>query len=349
MLARALISQSALKHNLSIVRKFSPNAKIVAMVKANGYGHRVDCIQTLLDNADLFGVSSLCEAEKLREKTSKPIVLLPGVYSQQELEQSINLNCDIVVHHTSQIKLVNQVKSKINVWLKLDTGMHRLGLSVEDFQSAFKQFSNNAYVNIACQMSHFACADTTDHPLNLIQLNKFLKTISPNYPRSIANSAAILSNVGSDFEFVRPGIMLYGASPIIDQDFNLKPVMKLSAPVISVKSIKAGESVGYGATWVANQDTQLAIIGIGYGDGYPRHAKNGTPVLINDTLCKLAGRVSMDLICVDIGDTSVKIGDRAILWGDAKLRVETIANYSDTISYELLTQVTQRVNFEIGL
>lgn len=349
MLSRASISQSALKHNLTIVRKFSPKAKIVAMVKANGYGHQIDYIQALLDDVDLLGISSLAEAEQLREKTSKPILLLPGVYSQQELDQSIELNCDVVIHHKSQIKLIQHVKSKINIWLKLDTGMHRLGLSVKDFKNAVDQFTNHPHVNIACQMSHFACADEIEHPLNSTQLDNFLQTTSPNFPRSIANSAAILTNTGTEFEFIRPGIMLYGASPMINQHFNLKPVMKLSAPVISVKSIKTGESVGYGATWIATKDTQLAIIGIGYGDGYPRHAKNGTPVLINDTIYKLAGRVSMDLICVDIDDTTVEVGDQAILWGDPKLRVETIANYSDTISYELLTQVSQRVKFEIDL
>ena len=349
MLARALISQSALKHNLSIVRKFSPNAKIVAMVKANGYGHRIDCIQTLLDDADLLAVSELSEVKKLREKTEKPILLLPGVYSQQELDSAISLNCDIVLHHHSQINIIDQANKKVNIWLKLDTGMHRLGLSVEEFNLALETFSNHPCVNIACQMSHFACADIANHPLNATQLNNFEQSIDTNYARSMANSAAILSNKTPEFEFIRPGIMLYGASPIENQDFNLKPVMQLSAPVVSVKSIKAGESVGYGATWIAKKDTQLAIIGIGYGDGYPRHAKNGTPVLINDTICSLAGRVSMDLICVDVGDAPIKIGDQAILWGDPKLRVESIASYSDTLSYELLTQVSQRVNFEIGL
>jgi alanine racemase len=161
----------------------------------------------------------------------------------------------------------------------------------------------------------------------------------------MANSAAILSRPEALFDIVRPGIMLYGVSPFAQEDSTLQPVMQLSAPVLSVKTIQTGESVGYGADWTADKSTIIATIGIGYGDGYPRHAKNGTPVLINGTLYPLVGHVSMDMITVDIADAKITIGDTAILWGDEKLRVETVAKYSNTISYELLTGVSNRVTF----
>ena len=194
-------------------------------------------------------------------------------------------------------------------------------------------------------MSHFSCADEPGHPKNTQQLNRFNQINVKNINRSMANSAAILSLPESHLDYVRPGIMLYGASPFSDINEQLMPVMELSAPILSLKTIKAGESVGYGASWTAEKQSNIAIVGIGYGDGYPRHAKSGTPVLINNTLCSLIGRVSMDLIAVDIGSLSVKINDRAILWGNDKLRVETVASYSDTIAYELLTGVTSRVEF----
>ncbi len=193
-------------------------------------------------------------------------------------------------------------------------------------------------------MSHFACADEHNHIMNKSQLEIFSKLTDNKNNRSMANSAAILSLSKSIFDIVRPGIMLYGASPFANNDFTLKPVMQLCAPVISIKTLQTGETVGYGATWIARKQITVAIIGIGYGDGYPRGAKNGTPVLINNTLCPLIGRVSMDMIIVDTCNTKIAIGDNAILWGDKKLRVETVAQYSDTISYELLSNISTRVN-----
>ncbi|HIM58353.1 MAG TPA: alanine racemase [Gammaproteobacteria bacterium] len=345
MYASASISQSALAHNLSIVNSFAPKANVVSMVKANAYGHQLELIQPLIDGSDLLAVSELSEVLKLRTKTDKPILLLSGIYSEDELQCAIDLNCSIVVHHATQIAFINHTQQAVNIWLKIDTGMHRLGLSSQEYADCLSNLQANPLINIECVMSHFACADEVNHPMNTTQLNHFNELTSSTTKRSMANSAAILTQTQAIFDFVRPGIMLYGASPFEKNKAGLKPVMQLSAPVMSVKIIHAGESVGYGATWVADQKTSIAIIGIGYGDGYPRHAKNGTPVLINNSLCALVGRVSMDMICVDIGDTQVSVGDNAILWGDKKLRVETVAKYSDTISYELLTNVSNRVKF----
>ncbi|MCS5589152.1 MAG: alanine racemase [Candidatus Thioglobus sp.] len=348
MRTRALISQSALTHNLSVVRQLTPGAKVVSMVKANAYGHHLDCVQPLIDGSDMLAVSELSEATKLRAITDRPILLLSGTYSESELQRAIDLNCHIVVHHISQIPIINNSKQMVSIWLKIDTGMHRLGLSADEYRECLSLLDRNSLVEIACAMSHFACADEIGHPMNKSQLNSFQALTSKTDSRSMANSAAILSQAETAFDFVRPGIMLYGASPFNTPNNQLKPVMKLSAPIVSIKTLKIGESVGYGATWTADKDMTLAVVGVGYGDGYPRHARNGTPVLINGVLCPLIGRVSMDLICVDISTTKSNVGDSAILWGDVQLPIEVVANNSNTISYELLTGLSTRVNFELA-
>ncbi|QKQ24176.1 alanine racemase [Candidatus Ruthia endofausta] len=345
MHAIASISQSALKHNLSVVKKNAPNARIVSMVKANAYGHHIDLIDPIINHSDLLGVSEILEVEKLRKTTNQPILLLSGVIKDQELQQAIKLNCQIVIHHKTQLSIINNTKQSIDIWIKINTGMNRLGLSTNEYKYCIKLLENNPLINIQCVMSHFACADEINHPMNQSQLFEFKKSTHATVKRSIANSAAILSNSASHFDYVRPGIMLYGVSPFDIINHNLKPVMQLSAPIISIKIIKTGDSVGYSATWTANKPTTVATIGIGYGDGYPRHAKNGTPVLINNTLCPLIGRVSMDLICVDISNINASVGDNAILWGNQQLRIETIAKCSATIAYELLAGVSSRVTF----
>nr|WP_139458551.1 alanine racemase [Bathymodiolus thermophilus thioautotrophic gill symbiont]SGZ93151.1 Alanine racemase \ len=347
MPAVALISQSALTHNLSIVKNKS-SAKIIAMVKANAYGHHLNLITPLIENADLLAVSELSEVQKLRQLTDQPILLLSGVYTSEELQQAIDLKCQIVIHHPAQIVLINHNTQALDIWLKIDTGMHRLGLSHDEYRQCLPDFESNALITIKGVMSHFACADELNHPMNLLQLKTFKQLTDNNNNRSMANSAAILSNPAAHFDFIRPGIMLYGASPFADNDHDLQPVMQLSAPVTAIKTIQAGATVGYGSTWIADQPTTIAIIGIGYGDGYPRHAKNGTPVLINDILCPLVGRVSMDMIAIDVSHITVSIGDTAILWGHKKLRVETVAQYSDTLSYELLTGISGRVSVVRG-
>ena len=344
MHAVAAISQSALAHNLSVVRSYAPNSKIISMVKSNAYGHHLDLVKPLMQ-ADILAVSELSEVRSLRKLTNKPILLLPGIFNDTDLQEAIQLNCHLVFHDLSQLTVIKNSKDPINLWIKVDTGMHRLGLPIDQLEQTLSQLKNHSNIHIESVMTHFACADEPTHIKNSQQFDTFSKLNIQHYSRSMANSAAIMSLDKSHFDYVRPGIMLYGASPFSNINEQLMPAMKLSAPILSLKTIKAGESVGYGATWTAKKDSRIVIIGIGYGDGYPRHAKTGTPVMINNTLCTLAGRVSMDLICVDIGDLEVSVGDIAILWGDSKLRVETVASYSDTISYELLTGVSSRVSF----
>ena len=342
----ALISQSALNHNFSLIRNIARKQKIVSMVKANAYGHGINMVKTIIDKSDIVAVSELKEALKLRLITDKPILLLSGIYSKQELQKAIKLNCIIVVHNDEQIKLVNNTKQKVNIWIKIDTGMHRLGLSEQQYNKCLNLFSNNSLINPECIMSHFACADEVDNMMNKAQLDIFNNLTNNKIKRSMSNSASILSNKNSLYDFVRPGIILYGISPFANKiEQKLKPVMQLKSPIMAIKTVKKGESVGYGAIWIATKTTTIAIVGIGYGDGYPRHAKNNTPVLINNTICPLIGRVSMDLICVNIGNTKAKVGDYAILWGDEKLRIETVAKFSDTIAYQLVTSISSRVKF----
>ncbi|SMM97910.1 Alanine racemase [uncultured Candidatus Thioglobus sp.] len=318
------------------------------MVKANAYGHHIDLITPIIDNADVLAVSNLTEAQALRAISQRPILLLSGVYSVEELQQAQDLNCQVVVHHSEQIPLINTSTKPLSVWIKIDTGMHRLGLSADEYRQCCSDFEKNSFISVEYVMSHFACANELNHALTDLQIKTFNTIVDQQSNRSMANSAAILSLPEAIFDIVRPGIMLYGASPFANNTYDLKPVMQLSASIISIKTIQAGQGVGYGVTWTASKQSTIATIGIGYGDGYPRHTKNGTPVLINEVLCPLVGRVSMDMIAVDVTACQAKIGDKAILWGDEKLRVETVAKYSNTIGYELLTSVSERVKFVAG-
>ncbi len=344
MQAKAFISQSALQHNIAQAKNFAPQSKIVAMVKANAYGHHIEHIEPLLTQADLLAVSELFEVKRLRQFSDKPILLLSGVYSAKELDQAQQLDCIVVLHAIEQLPIIANSRQKLTIWIKVDTGMHRLGLTPKQYQQAVETLAQSPHINIQVVMSHFACADETDHPMNAQQLEVF-NQLEIHAKKSMANSAMLMSNPGTHFDYVRPGIMLYGVSPFAMPDAQLKAAMQLQAPVLAVRQLEAGEAVGYGATFVADKPTTLATIGIGYGDGYPRHMKNGAPVSIAGKLCQLAGRVSMDLITVDVGNASVNIGDQATLWGDNNTPVELLAQYADTTAYELITGVSARVNF----
>jgi alanine racemase len=333
-----------LAHNLNIVKLFAPNAKIVAMVKANAYGHHIDLVAPLILGADFLAVSEPCEAHLLRRHTDKPILLLSGVYSKQQLEDAIQHNFHLVVHNILQIELLKSTHLPVNIWLKINTGMNRLGLDEGQYQQALIDLKPYKNINIICSMSHFACADEPKNPLNTIQIKRFNTLVRGK--KSLANSAAILSLPKVDFDIVRPGIMLYGVSPFAEEHPDLQAVMQLTAPILSIKTLKKGENVGYSGTWCAPKKTRIAVIGIGYGDGYPRHAPNGTPVVINKVRCALIGRVSMDLICVNLGDVSAKVGEYATLWGCENLNASEVAQRAGTIAYELLSRITQRVSFE---
>jgi alanine racemase len=352
--AQALIDLSAMHHNIKRVAEIAKNQKILAMVKANAYGHgTLRLAHSIKDQIDGFGVASLEEALELRQDhINKPIIIMSRFWNREHLAYCSSHNLGVVVHQTYQVEIIekNPQTKPFPVWLKLETGMHRLGLDSDEFQDAWQRLQKIAWVQKPLIiMTHLACADNLSDSLTTKQIRRFhqLTQEFPG-PKSIANSAAILSRSESLADWVRPGIMLYGSSPFADktaQECGLLPVMTLSAPLIAIKKIKKGDSVGYGATWTCPQDMLMGVIAIGYGDGYPRHACSGTPVLLNGKICPLIGRVSMDMINIDLSELAqAKIGDEAILWGQG-LAAEKIAQCSQTITYELFCKVNSRVKF----
>jgi alanine racemase len=352
--SEAHINLSALHHNFQQVRHLAPNSKIVAMIKSNGYGHGILQVANSLQEADAFGVACLSEAITLRNNgINKRMLLMRGFADVDELSAVIEYGLDAVVHDITQLEILEQTKltKPIVVWLKIDTGMHRLGFSFDKAEDVYRRLSINRNVQQPIViMTHLASADDLTNPLTQKQLDRFTQiTASFTEPKSIVNSAGIINWPSSHSDWVRPGIMLYGVSPLannIGLDHNLKPVMTLRSKLIAVKNMAKGEQIGYGSTWEAPEKMAIAIIAAGYGDGYPRHAKNGTPVLLDDTICPLIGRISMDMLAVDLRNkTSAKCGDWAVLWGEG-LPIEHVAKWADTTAYDLLCSVTRRVEFK---
>lgn len=349
----ARIDTQALRHNLACATSLAPQAKVLAMVKANAYGHGVLQVAQALASADALATARLDEALTLRELCSeRRVVILSEHCTSALLQQCATHAFDLVLHQTADVETFCRMDlpAPVNIWLKLDTGMHRLGLPCDDAQQVHRLIEQAAISRNTRElilMSHFASAEA-DEAKTSEQLLRFIDlTNEISCERSLANSAAIVRWPASHFDWVRPGIMLYGASPFSADKSNggLQPVMTLVAPLIAVNLIKAGERVGYNGTWQAQRDSRIGTIGIGYGDGYPRHAGNGTPVLLNGRRVPLAGRVSMDTITVDLTDhPRYAVGDTVELWGKNLLANE-VATRADTIAYDLLTSVSKRVNF----
>ncbi len=369
----ASISLAALKHNLLQVKKSAPESRVISVIKANAYGHGLFPVADALMDSDAFAVARLDEALMLRAHLSgsnlfKEIVILEGVSSIKDYTKCLEFKLIPVVHCLEQLQWLQECGCVCEYWLKIDTGMHRLGLTDIDFGRFQAKISKGEVKQFpSVVISHFACADAVGDIKNEIQMDSFDRDCSFFRPpfvdvafkplKSLSNSAAILSIPDAHHDWVRPGIMLYGVSPFelekkesTGLDENLKPVMTLSSEVISIKKLEAGDCIGYGATWCCPKAMTIATIAIGYGDGYPRHAVSGTPVLIHETEVPLVGRVSMDMIIVDLTaleeqSIPVKIGDRAVLWGEG-LPIEKVSQNSGTIAYELLCQITQRVCFK---
>lgn len=348
----ARIDLTALQHNLAQVRQLAPKSKVLAVLKANAYGHGMLQVAAELQQADAFGVARLDEALALRAGgVVKPIVLLEGFFEADELPQIVASNLQVVVHQQEQVDAISaaELDAPIKVWLKMDTGMHRLGLSPEDYRAAYQRLADSPNCQPSIRlMSHFACADDQSSPDTLAQIQCF-EHFSHGLAGevSLANSAGVLAWPQSHQQWVRPGVMVYGVSPLLQpqqQHINLKPVMTLCSRVIAVRAIAVGETVGYGSAWQAPAATRLAVVAIGYGDGYPRNVANGTPVLVNGKRYPIVGRVSMDMLTIDIGADAVKSGDEVVLWGP-DLPVEVIATGAGTIPYELLCNITPRVDF----
>ena len=350
----ALVNTSAVKHNLQKVREYAPKAKVMAVIKANAYGHGLLRIAEALDEVDAMAVARVDEGIRLRQAGIKNrIAVLEGFVCEQELNALIDYDLDIVVHTTGQLDILekNSGQKPINVWLKLDTGMNRLGFMVAEFVSVYKRLLACQYINKPVSlMTHLSSADNINSqvtPQQLALFNDVIKTYTGE--KSIANSAGIIAWPDSITDWVRPGIMLYGVSPFTNKsgdELQLKPVMSFHSRLIAVKNIAAGAAVGYAGAWVSEKPTRLGVVAIGYGDGYPRYAKTGTPVLVNGKRVPLVGRVSMDMITVDLStQANAKSGDPVTLWGEG-LAVEEIARYADTIPYTLLCGITQRVEIK---
>jgi len=348
MSVKALIDLDACRYNLSIAKKAAPDSKCIAVIKANAYGHGMVEIAKALNDADMFGVARIGEAIQLREAgITVPVLLLEGFSSENELNLVRQHKLDCVIHNESQLDLLEQsTGEKISVYLKIDSGMHRLGFNPDDVVDVMQRLKQNTNVNTPVKlMTHLANADDKQDDTTLKQIDVFYQSIESlsATETSIANSAGILGWPQSHTLWNRPGIMLYGVSPFIKgkaSDHNLKPVMTLSSQLIAVKKLNKGDAVGYGGCYVCEKETMIGVVAVGYGDGYPRHAKTGTPVLVK-------GRVSMDMICVDLSlseQGNAKVNDPVVLWGEG-LPVEEIAESADTIAYELLCGVTNRVEF----
>ncbi|MEI6859043.1 MAG: alanine racemase [Shewanella sp.] len=348
---RAEISAKALRNNLDRLRQIAPSSKIMAVVKANGYGHGLLNVAQCVKDADGFGLARLEEAIALRDGgVTAKLILLEGFFRPVDLTTLVMKDIETVVHNEQQIEMLEQASllKPATVWLKLDTGMHRLGFTPEQFELAYARLQACPQVEKPIKlMSHLACADEPDNPYTQQQLNQFNRLVK-NLPgdTTLANSAGTLYWPDSHKDWIRPGIALYGVSPMLgDRGKNhaLEPAMKLVSQLIAVREHKAGEPVGYGGYWRAKADTKLGVVAIGYGDGYPRNAPKGTPVWVNGRLVPIVGRVSMDMLTVDLGlDSNDAIGDEVIMWG-SDLPVEVVAEHIGTIAYELITKLTPRV------
>lgn len=354
-LATAEINLTALEHNLAQVKRFAPNSKVMAVLKANAYGHGLVTIAQHLNNADAFAVARIDEALALRAGgLTKPIVLLEGFFHKDDLPLLLANNFQSIIHDENQLQALENAKldAPITCWLKINTGMHRLGIAPEQFECFYKRLQKTANANNTVNlMTHFSCADDVSSIKTVQQITLFDDlTDGVKQAHCLSNSAGIIAWPKSHGDWVRPGLMLYGVSPMVSctgTEHQLQPVMRLTTKVIAVRSVAAHQMVGYGGRWQSEKPTQLAVVAMGYGDGYPRHAKEGTPVIIGNKRYGIVGSVSMDMISVDIGSNAhnIQVGDEVIMWGP-ELPVEEIAQCADTISYELLCNITPRVSYQ---
>jgi alanine racemase len=349
--AVARIRLDALRHNYRLAREMH-GGRALAVVKANAYGHgAVQCARALADEADGFAVASIEEALALREAgIAGPILLLEGFFEASELPEIVANDLWCVVHHLWQVEALTaaRLSRPIRIWLKMDSGMHRAGLAPDAYRAIHERLQRHPNVGKIVLMSHFARADEPTSPHAQQQIETFRAAIDGiDAPVSLSNSAAVLGWPGSHAEWARPGIMLYGVNPfagLADQcavpaDDRLRPVMQLEASVISLRTIAPGEPLGYGGAFVAERPTRVGVVSCGYADGYPRAAPTGTPVRVDGNPARLVGRVSMDMLTVDLTDLpQANLGSRVELWGD-QVAVSEIAGRVGTIAYELLCHV----------
>ncbi len=345
------INTAALQHNSQRVRELVPNSKIMAVIKADGYGHGMEIVADALSSSvDEFAVNSLDDVLRIRNAGfDKAITVLSANFNKQQLLELVKLNARITLYDSTQLPVLASLDEKLNlsIWLKVDTGMGRLGFLPEELPNTLDQVNKIKAVSNISLMTHLANADQVDNPASGKQIDVFneLAAVNQFTELSILNSAGVLALPEYALQRVRPGIMLYGISPLVNQSaeqLGLQAVMTFKSKLISIRRLPAGSSIGYGSTYVVDDDTRIGVIACGYGDGYPRHAPTGTPVLINGLIVPLIGRVSMDMICVDLNNITAKVGDDAILWGEGN-PVEVVADYAQTIAYELVCGILPRV------
>lgn len=347
---RVRIDRSAFKHNLRRARELAPDSRVMAVVKGDGYGHGLVEAARCLRDPDAFAVESVAEAVRLRETGFRhAIVLLSGFHDAAELETIAWRRLSPVVHHQWQIDALarEQLRYVVGVWVKIDSGMHRVGFSPSDVPEMLDHLERVSDVRIEGLMSHLASADDPDDPATRLQYRTFSEAAAGrSYPLSLANSPAVLEWPVTHLDWIRPGMMLYGCSPVKDRDestYDLRPVMTLESRIIATKTIPAGGAIGYGGSWVCEAATRVGVLMCGYGDGYPRHAPSDTPVWVNGRTSRTLGRVSMDLMTIDLtGCDDVQVGDWVELWGK-HVPASTVARHAGTIPYELVTRVTRRV------
>lgn len=347
---QASIDLPALAHNLTRVRQYVPHSRIMAVVKADAYGHGLLHTASALKTVDGFALLELDAAICLRDAGyQQPILLLEGFFSTEELALFEQYQLSAVIHHSEQVAMLLDSKHhELDVFLKINTGMNRLGLAPGQFSKTINKLKENQCVNNITLMTHFACADDPSEEKSVIQqLQCFEATTEGyNHPRSLANSAAIIRYPRTRTDWVRPGIMLYGASPFADQtasDLDLQPVMTLSSKIIAIHDLRIGDRVGYHGLFQADRPMRIGIVACGYADGYPRHAPTDTPVLVNNQRSRLLGRVSMDMLAVDLTEiTGAELNSPVILWGK-EISVDEVAQRAGTIGYELLCALAPRV------
>ena len=348
----AVIDLPALVRNLETVRGWADGAKVMAVVKADAYGHGLKRCLPALAQADLLAVATLGEARTIREvNPDVPILLLEGVLAGDELEVVEALDLEMVVHNREQLEWIEAFGRPLaaRTWLKIDSGMHRLGFALDEVRDAHARLESAPGIDQVVLMTHLACADEADHPMTDRQIAAFDAAVAGlDGPHCVANSAAVLRRPDARRDWVRSGLLVYGISPLAGRpgvSLGLTPAMNLSTQLISVRDVPAGETVGYGARFTAPRDLRIGVAAIGYGDGYPRNMPDGTPVLVNGRRQALAGRVSMDMITIDLdGQPDAAVGDPVVLWGQG-LPVEEIAAANDTIPYELVCRVKRRVRY----
>ncbi|HEY2344908.1 MAG TPA: alanine racemase [Xanthomonadaceae bacterium] len=353
----ATIHIDALRHNLARVRALAPHSRVMAVVKADGYGHGLERVARALAGADAFGVATIADAERIRGNgLSNRIVLLSGMDDPADLASLHSLDVDTVVHHDSQLAMLeaDTGRTPVRTWLKIDTGMHRLGFPPERAAELRARLLALPQVSEVVLMTHFASSDDFGGTQTSAQIAGFDAVEGmAGEACSLSNSAAILGWPRAHRDWVRAGGALYGLSVVAGKtgaDFGLRPAMTLATRLIAINRVRKGEPIGYSATWTCPEDMDIGVAAIGYGDGYPRSAVSGTPVILRraqggDVRVPIVGRVSMDLMTLDLRNApNARVGDPVVLWGP-QLPAEEIAAAAGTISYELTCSITRRVRF----